>query len=102
MELNNCQYYKIDLPIEEIDKIKVIDNDYKSIEDIDVGNIIPNVLVYFNNKDNKPNYNNIFPSVKILITNYNGLRNGLWKEIPEYIKYIVYNDLTYNNIFNNN
>jgi len=98
MELNNCQYYKIDSPIEEIAKMKINYTCYKLIEDIDVGDIIPNVLVYFNNYVNKPNYNNIFPSVKILITNYEGLRNGLWKEIPEYIEYIIY----YNRIYKNN
>ena len=98
MKLNNCQYYKLDSPIEEIAKMEVIYNDdYKLIEDIDVGDNIPNVLVYFNNKDNRPNYNNIFPSVKILITNYEGLENGLWKEIPDYVEYIIYSNTIYKN-----
>jgi len=44
MELNNFQYYKLDLPIEDIakmkvnydnDYMKVNDNDYKFIEDIE-------------------------------------------------------------------
>jgi len=97
MKLNNCQYYKLDSPIEEIAKMKINYTCYKLIEDIDVGDIIPNVLVYFNYYVNKPNYNNIFPSVKILITNYEGLTNGLWKEIPEYIEYIIYDNTIYKN-----
>jgi len=101
MELNNCQYYKIDSPIEEIAKMKVNNNNnYKFIEDIDIGDIVPNILVYFNNYDNnpiKPIYDNIFPSVKILITNNKGMKNGLWKKIPEYIEYIIYGNRLYKN-----
>jgi len=97
MELNNCQYYKLVSPIEEIAKLKVNKINYKLIEDIDVGDTIPNVLVYFYKDDNKPNYNNIFPSVKILITNNQGLKNGLWKEIPEYIEYIINENRIYKN-----
>jgi hypothetical protein len=53
MELNNCQYYKIDLPIEEIAKIKVKTNNYKLIKDIDVSDIMPNILVCFIKEDSK-------------------------------------------------
>jgi len=96
MKLNNCQYYKLDSPIEEIAKMKINYTCNKLIEDIDIGDIIPNVLVY-RQVNKKVNYSNIFPSVKILITNYEGLEYGLWKEIPEYIEYIIYDNTIYKN-----
>jgi len=34
MELNNCQYYKLDSPIEEIAKIKGYENNYKLIDPV--------------------------------------------------------------------
>jgi len=34
--------------------------------DIDVGEIIPNDLVYFNDEDNRPNYKNIFHLPKLI------------------------------------
>jgi len=62
-----------------------------------VGDIIPNVLVFYEYDDNKPIYDNIFPSVKILITNFGGIKNGLWKEIPDYVEYIIYKNRIYKN-----
>jgi len=103
MEYNNKQYLKLDVSIEEIAKIKIKTNyiDRRGIEDIEIGDIKPNVLIYevgifYSSK--KPNYENIFYSVKILITNSRGLEDGLWREIPDFVEYIIVN----NEIFKNN
>jgi len=91
MKLKNCRYYKINLPIEKIADIDVDENvRYDSIESIEIGNEPPNVLIYLVN-DKVPEYVNMYPSVKILITNNGGLEDGLWKEIPDHVEYVISN-----------
>jgi len=99
MKIIKSQYIKSNLHINQIVKINInMSQIYIPIEDIDIGNIIPNILILFVKSNIKPNYYNIFSSVEILIVNSNGLMNGLWKEIPEHVKYIIVNKKLY---FNN-
>jgi len=94
------QYARIDLPIEEISSIVCKYGGKRTnemIEDIELGETMPNILIYNVYSINKPNYNNIFPSVKILVTNEYGLKDGLWNNIPDHIEYIIVDGKIYKN-----
>jgi hypothetical protein len=82
MNYINNQYLQLDLPLEEIQKIKVITNEKnKLIDDLDI-NDEPNIIIACDKNNNRINYNNIFSSVRILITDYNILK-GKIEEIPD-------------------
>jgi len=110
MELNNYCYYKIDLPIEEIANLKINDGEkIENICDIEIDDNIcnsqfPNVLVYCHYDDNKfsrsswedpesdddtNDFDNIYGTVRILITSNSKMCCGLWKNIPDFIEYII-------------
>jgi len=110
MKLNNYCYYKIDLPIGEIAKLKINDGEkIENICDIEIDDNIcnsqfPNVLVYCHYDDNKfsrsswedpesdddtNDFDNIYGTVRILITSNSKMCCGLWKNIPDFIEYII-------------
>ena len=96
MEYRNNQYIKLNLSIEEISKIRlIIDDKNKLIEDLEIGIDEPNIIICYGG--NKINYENIYYSVRIIITDYMTLYNR-WREIPEQIEYII----VYGRIYKNN
>jgi hypothetical protein len=86
----NNEYILLEEKIENIAKIEVniFKNREKKIEDIEIEGL-PNILITIN-YDNIPNFNNIFSSVKIIITNNRCLyMNDNWLNIPENVEYII-------------
>ena len=100
MEYLNNQYIRLDISISDIIRIKVeVDDDNKAIEDIDIIEDNPNIIIaYGENVD----YYNIYSSVKILITDEKAFmkNNGM---IPENIeKIIVHGEMYENNRIDKN
>ena len=98
MNVDNYTYINLSNPLITFFKVKT--NVFKPIENIDIDNEAPNLLIFNPDNENryeKINYNNIYPTVKILLTNKYGLTNGLWKKIPEFIEYIIVNCRIYKN-----
>ena len=120
MELHNNRYYKLDIELEELTKCKIInESGYKGkhIEDIDILVEEPNILIYTSNirgydsdsdedlipeeKEIKTiNFYNIYPSVRILVTTYLELTEERYKEIPDFIEYIIIGKYIYRNTRN--
>ena len=89
MTYTNNQYLRLDIPLEEIAKIGIkTDDNNKTISDLEIKEEEPNIVIAYGiNK--KIDYSNIYSSVRILITNRSGLKDGLWREIPEFIEHII-------------
>jgi len=88
------QYLKLDFDIKLIARLPV--REYTSnplIEDLDIGESIPNIIIAYGNKSN---YNNIFNKVEILITDGLALDYNNYN-IPEHIKYIIVYGCIYQN-----
>ena len=86
MYVNN-QYinYKINSEedIKKLLKEEVEINEDKKIEDLEIKGIFPNVIICYSG-----DYNNIFPSVKIIITDNKTLKENEYI-IPENIEYVI-------------
>jgi len=96
MEYRNNQYIKLNIAIEEISKIRVLmDGKNKLIEDLEIGIEEPNIIICYGGKEMR--YENIYYSVRIVITDYMTLYER-WREIPEFIEYII----VYGKIYKNN
>jgi len=90
----NNQYIRLDKLLEEIAKIeiKTDENNNKLIEDLEIEDYSNVVIAY----GEKVEYNNIFPSIKILITDETALIKNEYK-IPEYIEKIIVYGYVYEN-----
>ena len=94
MSYINNQYIKLDISISDIIKIKVeIDENNKLIEDLDIIQDNPNIIIAYSEN---VNYYNIFSSVKILITDEIAFMKNEGM-IPDYIENIIVNGEIYEN-----
>jgi ankyrin repeat protein len=95
MTYMNNQYLKLEKSIEEIAEIKIW-TDYKNklIEELDIMEEEPNIIIGYSNR---ANYYNIYTKVKILITDEKAIKKNEYI-IPEHIEYIV----IYGSIYKNN
>jgi len=74
MTYTNNQYLKLDIPLNEIAKIKIkTDKNNKMISDLDIKEDEPNIVIAYG-IDERIDYNNIYSSVRILITDRETLR----------------------------
>jgi hypothetical protein len=82
----NNQYLILDKSIEEISKIKIkIDENNQIIEDLEITEYQPNIIIAYGEK---VNYNNIYGTVKILITDIETIQIN-YNNIPENIEKII-------------
>jgi len=96
MRYINNQYIRLDIPLEEIAKIKIkTDKNNKMISDLDIKDYEPNVIIAFG-INGKIDYCNIYSSVRILRTSQKTLM-GKIEEIPEFIEVIIVDNLIYYN-----
>ena len=97
--ITNNQYMKTDKTLEELKEIYIkSDENDKELDDLEF-NEIPNVLFYKEKSENgykKGLMENIFSSVKILVTDFWTLKD-YFMEIPDFIEYIVGNNKIYKN-----
>ncbi len=93
----NNQYIKLEQNIEDIAKIQVkITVSNKAVEEIDIKEKEPNVMICYGNDKIKIEYNNIYTSVRTIITNKEAINNK-WNEIPEYIENVIIENRIYKN-----
>jgi hypothetical protein len=67
--------------------------------DVEINENLPNILVY-KNKDNV-SFDNIFGSVRVLITDMRSIKKGLYKTIPEFIERVIINNVDIGDIRKN-
>jgi hypothetical protein len=92
----NNQYLRLDILLEEIAKIEIkTDEKNKMISDLEIKDFEPNIVIAFG-INNIIDYNNIFSSVRILITDGKTLK-GKIEEIPEFIEVVIVSNKIYYN-----
>ena len=93
------EYLRIEKKVEEISRmrIKIMSSPIKrpkGIEELEINVEEPNVLICEGDENVIMRYENIYPSVRIIITDAESIRNERWKEVPEYVEYILVNNMT--------
>ncbi len=82
----NNQYLRLEETIEEISKIRIkMDENNRMIEDLEMTEYEPNIIIA---SGEKVNYNNIYGTVKILITDIETIEKN-YDKIPENIEKII-------------
>ena len=91
----NNQYIRLDIPLEEIAKIEIkTDGNNRLIEELEIKEDEPNIIIAYGKK---VRYDNIYSSVRILITDFETLM-GKIEEIPDFIEVVIVNNKIYYNI----
>jgi ankyrin repeat protein len=88
MIYKNNQYLKLDINKVNLMEIEVkIEGKNKMMYELEIEEE-PNIVICYGNIKNRIDFENIYPSVRIIITNYETIYER-YKEIPRYIEYII-------------
>jgi hypothetical protein len=90
-------YYRIEDSVENISKMEIrFDN--KRLIDLEIPIEKPNVIVYgvYNKESERENYDNIYSSVRIMITNKEAINEDRYEEIGRNIEYIIVDEIRRN------
>jgi len=102
IEIRGNKYLYIDIGEKDVRKMINIlyISDKKQIDELELEteNNFPNILIYKNREN--VSFENIFTSVRILITDIGSIKDGLYKTIPEFIERVIINNVDIGDIRN--